>query len=77
MKGKNKIVLCEAEMREAMQHYFDHVLFREKASPRVEGVYQYHDAGEGSVCEVLVTEKHAVPKFGPGSASPTAHSRPG
>lgn len=38
MLGRNEMVVCEAELREWIQHYFDNVLFRTGASPRVDGV---------------------------------------
>lgn len=38
MKGRNEIHLCPLQVNEALQYYFDNVLFREGMSPIVEGV---------------------------------------
>ena len=38
MKGNNTIILCEAEAKEALQYYFDNVLFRENISQKVHSV---------------------------------------
>lgn len=40
MTGKNKITLCPAEMTRAVQHYFETVLFRKDACPKVSAVRQ-------------------------------------
>ena len=38
MKGNNTITLNEATMIAAVQHYFDTILFREGAAPKVQRV---------------------------------------
>jgi hypothetical protein len=35
MTGVNQLTLCEAEVKKAVQYYFDHVLFRDGQAPRV------------------------------------------
>jgi hypothetical protein len=55
VKGRNKIVLCPSEMREAVQHYFEKVLFRGASCPHVESVQETRGAGESSF-EIVVTE---------------------
>lgn len=37
MRGRNEIHLCPLQVNEALQYYFDNVLFREGMSPIVEG----------------------------------------
>lgn len=46
-EGRNKIVLCPAEMIRAVQHYFATVLFKPSSCPKVESVSQDNGIGGG------------------------------
>lgn len=46
-EGRNKIVLCPAEMIRAVQHYFRTVLFKRPSCPEVESVTQDNGIGGG------------------------------
>jgi hypothetical protein len=56
MKGSNTITLNEATMEEAIQHYFDTVLFKENKSPKVTKVRGNSNPGFAYTFEVSVTE---------------------
>ena len=59
MKGSNKIELNQATMQEAVQHYFQTVIFREGVCPVVDGV----DVADRQMGTFTVKLKEAEPEI--------------
>lgn len=56
MKGSNAVFLNQATMIDAVQHYFDKVLFKEGASPVVSSVARDSNQPHGDHFLVKVTD---------------------
>jgi len=54
MKGCNEIRICQAQMIDIVQHYFNTVLFAEGKSPAVNGIC--HDSTYGFSIKVVESE---------------------
>lgn len=57
LTGNNTISLCESSMKNAVQHYFDTVLFQEGRSPKVVSVRLETSAPSTRTFEILIRER--------------------
>ena len=58
MKVSNSIILCEYEMKRAIQHYLDSVLFKEKSESIVTGIKSEMENGSNVFRIILLENKN-------------------